>query len=191
MLSRDRIDKIYQRTGKGEIFLPIGHYALITPKEIVNNDPLTIIISGLGSCIALIMRDLQKNVHGMSHILLPTMKSTKNPKNKDYPHKYAVFSVKELFNELIINGAEKRNIKAAILGGADIFRNGIYAIGKENISKVREELKKLEIEIECEEIGGHRGRVAKYDIKNNLILTKFTGEDDFRILNKKGVKITK
>ena len=129
----------------------------------------------------------KNNLHAMSHILLPTLKHTKNPINREYPHKYAAFSIKELFNELIINGAEKDNIKACIIGGADIFRNGIYAIGKENIDKVKKELKKLDITIECEELGGHRGRVIKYNVKDNLILSKFTGEKTFRTLNKKEV----
>ena len=191
MLSRDRKDKVLQIPGKEDIYLPIGHYALITSKNLVNNHPSTLLISGLGSCVALIMRDIENNVHAMSHILLPVMKNIRNSRNNEYPHKYAAFSVKELFNELIINGAKKKNIKAAILGGADIFRNGIYAIGVENINKVKEELKKLEIKIECEETGGHRGRVIRYDIKNNLILSKFTGEENYRILNQKRGKSIK
>lgn len=188
MTKSNRKDRIYRTTEKGEVYLPIGHYVLLTSENVVKNNSLDIIISGLGSCIALIMRDINNNIHAMSHILLPELKNIKKSTHREFPHKYAEFSVKELLNEMLELGAEHKNIKAAIIGGADIFRNGIYAIGGQNTKKVKEELDKFNIILECYETGGHRGRVIKYDVKNNLILSKFTGEDEFRILNKKGVK---
>ena len=188
MIKNKKISRIIPTLNNGRIFLPIGHYALVTSEDLSKIFPISIRISGLGSCIALIMYDKKNEIHAMSHILLPEKKTNKKYNLMEYPHKYVDSSVRELFNDFLALGAEKRNIKACIIGGADIFRNGIYSIGEKNIKKVREELKKMDIPLECEEVGGYRGRVIKYDINKKLILSKFTGEDQYRVLNKIGGK---
>ena len=172
ILSMDRNDCIQRCDSKGEITLPIAHYALIS-----SNIKPKIVIYGLGSCIALILYDSQNKVFAMSHILLPHSDKNTFPK---FPHKFADSSVKDLMENMILNGAEKSNIKAVIVGGSKIFQNQINNVGTENIKAVKRELERLKIRISNEDVGGKRGRIIIYDTEENTVYSKTTGEENFR-----------
>ncbi|MFX1294836.1 MAG: chemotaxis protein CheD [Promethearchaeota archaeon] len=180
MAKKIRKDRITQVSRQGEINIPIGHYALIKS----NNNPHSYVkklaIFGLGSCIALLLYDRKKMISAMSHILLAEVKKTKIANPKQYPHKYATLSVKDLFNEMLNHGALKKNIKAVIVGGAEIFKRGPLELGKENILAVKHQLKLFDIQIEKEIVGGTKGRVFIYDFTDNSISIKITGEAEFK-----------
>ena len=57
----------------GNIFVPMGHYALSNNKHNPTNQSPNFVIYGLGSCIALILFDDIKKISAMSHILLPNV----------------------------------------------------------------------------------------------------------------------
>ena len=160
----------------GEIFLPIGHYALINCKSKPNNKNPKISIYGLGSCIALILLDYKNNISGMSHILLPKAKKTKRI---EYPHKYADLSAKLLVQELIRHGAIKGNIKAVIIGGSKIFDLDENFMGIDNIQAIKLELEKLGIKILKEHLGGKEGRAVVFDTKDFTVFVKLTSEENY------------
>jgi len=180
IVSTKRNDCITKGDRKGEIVLHIAHYALINSNSSLN--PPKVIIYGLGSCIALILYDLQHKIFAMSHILLPYSDQIKNNNQIRFPHKYADCSAKDLVENMIIQGAEIQNIKAVIVGGSKIFQNQMNSVGAENIKAIKFELERLRIRILREDIGGKRGRIIIYDIKDNSVYVKTTGEEDFRKL---------
>lgn len=165
---------------KGEIFLPMGHYAIINCKNSINNVDPKISIYGLGSCIALILFDYKNNVSGMSHILLP--KSRQN-KTINFPHKYADLSAKLLIQELINHGAMRKNIKAIIVGGSKIFDLDENFMGINNTEAIKKELEKLEIKIIGENTGGSEGRAVIFDTKDFSVYVKSTRESNFKKIN--------
>ena len=140
MTEHTHTDKITQCNERGDIILPIGHYALINGNMGLEHKFPTISIYGLGSCIALILFDKNNRICGMSHVLLP--KSQKNKEIK-FPHKYANLSVKYLLIELIERGAQQELINAIIVGGSKIFDLSDNIIGEENIKSIKQELDKL------------------------------------------------
>ena len=71
---RDRVNKANER---GEISIPIGHFAIKDTSKISGNIYPKFIIYGLGSCVALILFDKKAKVHAMSHILLPSFQNVK------------------------------------------------------------------------------------------------------------------
>ena len=78
MCEEENIDRVEKIGRRGEIVLPIGHYALVNSKYKSSNAHIKISIYGLGSCIALILYDKKSQVSGMSHILLPKANPNKN-----------------------------------------------------------------------------------------------------------------
>ncbi len=176
MKNNNRIDLVKDEKKNGEIVLPIGHFALIN-SDYKNSIKPKISIYGLGSCIALILYDKLHNVAGMSHILLP---SSENGEVKTYPHKFANLSAKDLMNEMIKKGAKPDSLKAAIIGGATIFKHQDSKIGVDNIRSIKKELRKLKLKISKQDVGGFKGRVIKFNPNNYSILVKLTQETDFK-----------
>ena len=177
--SKHRKDRVERSNKDGEIQLPVGHFALLNSHNNANN-ATKIAIYGLGSCIALILCDCVKKIGAMSHILLPKVKISRKSNPYLFPHKYAELSVKELHNTLLQHGATRKNMKAAIIGGANIFKDANLAIGTLNTEEVKHQLQTLNIDIVKEVVGGRRGRVIIYDIQDNSILVKVTGTHDFK-----------
>jgi chemotaxis protein CheD len=171
-----KLDRIEETDTNGIINLPIGHYSIV--KSRCKNKHLSpkLSIYGLGSCIALILCDFNKQICGMSHILLP--KST--TKNINYPHKYANLSVKLLMKELISHGAEREHIRAIIIGGSKIFDLDNNMMGFENIRATKAELDSLKIDIIKEETGGSRGRIIIFDTEDLSLCIKSSGEDKYK-----------
>lgn len=176
MRNNNRIDLVKDERKNGEIILPIGHFTLIN-SEYKNSSKPKISIYGLGSCIALILYDKMHDIAGMSHILLP---SSKNGQVENYPHKFADSSVKDLMNEMKKKGAKLDNIKAAIIGGATIFKHQDSKIGVDNIRSIKKELRKLKLKISKQDVGGFKGRIIKFNPNNYSILVKLTQEADFK-----------
>lgn len=181
MTYEKRIDFIQNANENGEIILPIAHYVLINSNYYKNARP-KIIIYGLGSCVALILYDDKNDVYAMSHILLADSKKSNINSYTKYPHKYVVDAVKDLLGEILKHGAEKRCIRAMIIGGAKIFQNQFNDIGEKNINKLKKELEMLDIKIEKEDIGGACGRTVIYDTNNNSVLIKNSRESEFKRL---------
>jgi len=170
------IDQIKGKKGDVNLYVPIGHYALSTNTNYPVNHSLNFSIYGLGSCIALVLFDDKNRVSAMSHILLPKVNIDKKIL---YPHKYANLSVKLLLDELIYHGALRENIKAIIVGGSKIFDFDNNIMGIDNITSVKEELKKLKIQIIKEDTGGSVGRNVIFDTKCFSLYVRLTSDPDF------------
>jgi len=174
---RDRVNRTNER---GEISIPIGHFALKDTTTISGDVYPKFIIYGLGSCVALILFDKKAKIHAMSHILLPSYQSVQEKTPLKYPQKYASFAVKDLISETVTHGATKRNLKAVIVGGAKIFKNHYNNIGEENVKVVKSELDKHEIKLVQEVVGGTSGRNIQFDTKDDSIFVKKSGELVFK-----------
>jgi len=118
----------------------------------------------VGSCIACCIYDDKNKVIGMAHIMLP---ENKNSSDNNLKAKYADTAIKNLLDELVSHGADIRNLKAKIVGGASIFVNendvDMFNIGKRNADKVKKLLIDNNVKIISEDIGGRNGRNVIFD----------------------------
>jgi len=174
----NRPDCVKTATIDGQIQLPIGHYAVIS-SHYNHNGTEKISIHGLGSCIALIFYDIPNKVGAMAHILLPEAKMSKSSNPQEFPHKYADYSVKDLLSVMLEHGAAKRNIKAVIVGGANIFNDESLAIGKQNVKAVKNQLNLFNIELTKELTEGNKGRILVFNVTDYSISIKLTGDQQF------------
>ncbi|WNS77198.1 chemotaxis protein CheD [Bacillus sp. DTU_2020_1000418_1_SI_GHA_SEK_038] len=127
--------------------------------------PNTIRTSGLGSCVGVVVYDQQREIAGLSHIMLPDSNLAKA--GNINTAKYADTAVKDLVSKLIQNGARAYSLKAKIAGGAQMFQfssgSDIMRIGPRNVDAVKAELAALKISIVSEDVGGNSGRTIEFD----------------------------
>ena len=132
---------------------------------------------GLGSCIGISLYDPIKKIAGLAHIMLPDSKQIKNNSNKA---KFADTAVDVLIDEMLAMGAQQRNIKAKLAGGAQMFSfgnggNDIMKIGHRNAIAAEEKLKSLNIPVISKDVGGTYGRTIELYGEDGRLFIKTIG----------------
>lgn len=175
---KERLDRIDNPNINKELVIPMGYYGLIHSFD-KNEAATKIIIPGLGSGIALILKDPVHNLFAMSHISLPSSSASKQGYHLLFPHTFVDTSVKDLYNDLIYHGANSSNITALIVGGAKLFLDYDMTY-QENIDAIKKELEVRKIEIIAEDLGGISERAIIYDTINDTLQVKKTWEFEYR-----------
>lgn len=130
--------------------------------------------SGLGSCVGLVIYDLEKKTAGLAHVMLPESSLSKTAQFN--PAKYADTAVEHLVSSLVANGARRFALKAKMAGGAQMFQfatnNEMMRIGPRNVESIKKELNRLKISLVSEDVGGNSGRTIEFDPASGLLLIK-------------------
>ncbi|WP_292461220.1 chemotaxis protein CheD [Methanothermococcus sp.] len=128
----------------------------------------------LGSCVAVMLYDNGKKIGGMAHVMLPKTKD-ENIRN---PGKYANTAIPALITKMAILDARTDKLVAKICGGAAMFRkSSAIDIGKKNIDAVVNELKKYNIRIIGEDIGGNASRMIRFFLKDGKVVIRYRNEE--------------
>lgn len=134
----------------------------------------------LGSCVGICLYDAASGVGGLSHIMLPVMRSDTSSKKK-----YADTAIPLLIAEMEEAGADIKNISAKIAGGASMFKlseNSMMAeIGPNNIKKAKEVLAGFGIELSGEDTGGDSGRTIDFYLESGIVKIKSLGKNEREI----------
>lgn len=142
----------------------------------VAKSPDKIITVGLGSCIGIALYDKINGIGGLLHIMLPDSTQFRNVTN---PLKFSDLGIPILIDKMKEKGANVRNLKAKISGGASMFnfsdKSMIMDIGRRNIESVKKKLNELSIPILAEEVGGNKGRTMIVDTSNGVVQIKTVG----------------
>ena len=142
-----------------KIVVKIGEYA-------VSDNSNIIITHGLGSCVVVTLYDEEKKIGGMLHYLLP-----ENP-DRGKKSKYADTGIELLLKKLLEKGASINNLKAKLFGGSVMFsdfeNDKGYSIGTRNIEQARKVLKKYNIPIVGEDVGGNYSRSVEFDLSTGI-----------------------
>jgi len=118
-------------------------------------------------------------IGGMVHIVLPN-----NPfpgEEEEIKQKYADTAVMALFSALILEGADRRRIRAKIAGGANMFlKFGLKCealdIGANNAKMTKKKLAELQVPLIAEDTGGIHARRIKFDTDSGR-MTVITDEE--------------
>jgi chemotaxis protein CheD len=124
----------------------------------------------LGSCVGIILRDPDRRVSGLAHIMLPA-------KHRDdgSAGKYADTAIPELLARLGASGGRRSSLQALIIGGAQMFPMGnvkLASIGDQNVEAARKILAESRIPIIFEDTGGTAGRTVVFDNATGEVLVK-------------------
>lgn len=133
---------------------------------------------GLGSCVGVALYDKAQRIGGLAHVMLPD--SRLSGKKKYNLGKFADTAIDALIKDMIKLGANPKNIKSKIAGGAQMFKvksgNSIMQIGRRNIQAVKEKLNLLNIQIVAEDVGGNYGRTVKLHCETGDFTIKSIGQ---------------
>jgi len=115
----------------------------------------------LGSCVGIILRDPEKRVSGLAHVML-----AQNHRSDTAEGKYADTAIPALVARVASEGGRTRSLQALLIGGAKMFPLGnerIASVGDQNVAASRAILGRCRIPIVFEDTGGTSGRSVTFD----------------------------
>jgi chemotaxis protein CheD len=125
----------------------------------VISDPIVVLSTILGSCVAACLRDPIAGVGGMNHFLLPGNGSS--PSTGGDATRYGVHLMELLINGLLKQGARRDRLEAKVFGGARtiaMFSN----VGEQNAAFAMQFLKDEGIPVVGSSTGGDHGRKVEF-----------------------------
>jgi chemotaxis protein CheD len=132
---------------------------------------------GLGSCIGIALYDPIKKIAGLAHIMLPDSTAIHNNSNHA---KFADTAIAKLIGQMELLGASKRNMRAKIAGGAQMFAfnasNENLRVGDRNVEATKKELGKHGIPLIASETGASFGRTVELYAEDGKFLIKAIGQ---------------
>lgn len=107
----------------------------ILPGEYFATDDNSMIVTVLGSCVSVCLRDPITRISGMNHFLLPANKDTINFNSESA--RYGVYAMEVLVNHLIKLGASKKRMEAKVFGGGNVLKQlRQNSVGEQNVAFV-------------------------------------------------------
>ncbi|MFC3093118.1 chemoreceptor glutamine deamidase CheD [Alteromonas sediminis] len=135
--------------------------AKILPGEFYISQQKEIITTVLGSCISVCAYDLQQQVGGMNHFLLPMSRSEKLDLGSE-AFRYGDVAMEQMINALLKLGAERRRLQFKAFGGGQIIKT-MTPIGESNISFLKKFMALEGFKIEASDMGGPYPRKVRFD----------------------------
>lgn len=145
--------------------------SVIQGEYAVSADPKVTMSTVLGSCIAACVYDLEKQVGGMNHFLLPEAQ-TGDGQNV----KYGAYLMELLINDMLKMGAQRHRLRAKLLGGGKMSQF-LGDIGEKNIQFARRYLQSEGIPLDWESLGGLRARRIHFYPTTGEVKEKFVHND--------------
>ena len=138
---------------------------------VVVHNPAVLVTIGLGSCVAISIRDPVARFGGLSHILLPSIKESSSKEN---PLKFADSAIEMAVDMLLRKGCQKKRLEAKMAGGASMFNFGqsTMNIGEKNVEAVKQKLKEMNIPLLASDTGANYGRTVEFNIATGIMFVK-------------------
>ena len=128
----------------------------------------SVITTILGSCVAVCLWDPVALRGGMNHYILPRGGSSPSPR-------YGNHALPMLLDEVLaIDSVHRRNLVAAIFGGASMMNSDTASLklGERNVLEAREFLARESIAIVDEDVGGREGRKVVFRTADGSGMTR-------------------
>ncbi|HEY6918258.1 MAG TPA: chemotaxis protein CheD [Tabrizicola sp.] len=122
-----------------------------------SGDPVVLLSTVLGSCVAVCLHDPVNRIGGMNHFLLPAGQQEDGGRSM----RYGLFAMESLINALMKQGAKKAALQAKLFGGARMSTE-LRDIGQANATFARDFLATEGIHCVAESLGGRNARRVLY-----------------------------
>jgi chemotaxis protein CheD len=142
---------------------------------------LTLVTTGLGSCVAIALYAAGQQVGALAHVLLPhAALSAQAPRVGKFPST-AVPAMIARMRELGATG----EISARLIGGASMFApmlpSGAVGLGVRNVKAARQACAEHALPIVAEAVGGSMGRSVYFDVATGRIQVRTVRGDDVEL----------
>ncbi len=145
----------------------MDRYYLFPGKLFVSKKP-HIVDTILGSCVAVALWDPGSRMGGINHFMLPSWNGEGTPS-----YKYGDVAISELIKRMLAFGCTKNNLKAKVFGGSENdMLNGGFNIGKRNMDLALDLLKKEQIPVVSQSLGGGFGRKVVFYSESGEVMIK-------------------
>lgn len=126
----------------------------------------------LGSCVGVIVYHPRMRLAAMAHVVLP-----ESTRRSGQPGKFADTAIPEMLRMLAGEGAHVSGLNAKIAGGANMFgaAPGPMQIGEGNSEAVKQLLRKHNVRLTGEHLGGSKGRRVTFDCDTGLLTIEVVG----------------
>lgn len=130
----------FEQSGENRSFSPNRYYdrhfdieaVKILPGEYYATTEDTLIVTVLGSCVSVCLRDPVRKIGGMNHFLLPH-DGASTISSVSESARYGVFAMELLINQMLKLGADKRRLEAKVFGGGNVLKGfTVNSVGERN-----------------------------------------------------------
>jgi len=162
------------------------HFNYSFQKEIITIHPGEYYVSSrediyiatvLGSCVAVALYDPISKLGGLNHYLLPG--TFKGFNAADPSGRYGVYAMELLINEMLKNGAYRRNLRAKAFGGGNVL-SSTNKVGSNNARFALKFLETEEIPLDAQDL--------ESDIARKVLLEPSTGRVYLKKLSHSALK---
>lgn len=135
----------------------------------------------LGSCVAVAMRDGEKGIGGLLHIMLPACPSPEETKEKEYP-KFADTGIDLMIRQLVLAGAVRSRLTVKLAGAAHVVKSQFVPISQDissrNLEAVKKKLAQCQIPILAMEVEEDFPRTVIFEPESGIVQIKTVGKKD-------------
>ncbi|GLR71480.1 chemoreceptor glutamine deamidase CheD [Agaribacter marinus] len=129
----------------------------ILPGEYFATQENTLIVTVLGSCISVCLRDPILRVAGMNHFLLPANNDDASVDTDSA--RYGVYAMEVLINHMLKLGSPKRRLEAKIFGGGNVMQQfRTHSVGEKNAAFITEYMQTEDIKVTATDVLGEYPR---------------------------------
>lgn len=150
-----------------------------------DNPEEEIVTYALGSCLGVVVYDSINRIGGILHAMLPFSREDLK-KAKEKPAMYVDTGFGVLINDIFEHGAQKKNLKIYVFGGASMginSKNDHFKIGIRNFTALRKLLWKNAFMIDYKDVGGNISRTVSIRLKDGLVCVNkkpINGQSNFK-----------
>jgi chemotaxis protein CheD len=145
------------------------HATKIGPGELYASKRNLLIVTVLGSCVSVCLRDPVTRIGGMNHFMLP--EHTGNETLVSEPARYGAHAMEILINNLLSIGARRERLEAKVFGAGRVLP-GMSDVGARNAVFALEYLERERIPVKARDVGGERARKVYFFVETGRVLVK-------------------
>ena len=134
--------------------------------------------SAIGSCIVVVAYDKVRRVGGMAHVMLPGCAPDKKKRQET---RYAEDAIDILLKRLKGLGASAGDLAVCLVGAGNVLKRPEDTVCQSNIDSVLDIIKKKNLNVVSQDLGGHLRRSATLDIAEGK-LYRAQGDDPDSLL---------
>lgn len=140
-----------------------------------------LITRDLGSCVAVAMRDPEKAIGGLLHIMLPACPSPEETQEIEYP-KFADTGIDLMIRKMVLLGAVKSRLTVKLAGAAHVVKSEFVPISRDissrNLEAVRRRLSEHNIPVLSMEVEEDYPRTVVFEPESGVLQIKTIGKED-------------
>ncbi len=134
-----------------------------------------IIATLLGSCISVVLFDLNLGICGANHFMLSDHGRAEGDIMNSSSGRYGMYAMELLIGDIVKLGGDRRKLKAKVFGGGSVLaevNSSIINVPKKNIQFALDYLAAEKIPIVSQDVGGTEGRKIMVFTETAKVLMK-------------------